>query len=70
MHKTHDYNFQIALHLYIHVTFLKILSLPRGAEKLGAGALAKLCQEEKQTANSALLAISHKCSNEKKPTEF
>ncbi len=60
----HEYNLQIALHHYVHVTFLKMLSLLCGAEKLGTGALAKLCQEEKQKAKSALLAILHKLSNE------
>lgn len=50
MHEMHEYNVQIQLHHHGHVTFCKMLSLQRGAEKLGAGALTKLYQEEEQKA--------------------
>lgn len=55
MHEMHEYNVQMQLHRHSHITFCKMLSLQRGAEKLGTGALTKLYQEEEQKAKSVIL---------------
>ncbi len=54
-----EHYFQIALHHFCYFTFCK-MCLPRGAEKLDTDSLTKLCQEEKQRARSAFLAVFQK----------
>lgn len=51
------------VHFQIACTLLKMLSLPRGAGRLGVGALAKVCQEEKQDTKSALLQYIHRTND-------